>query len=269
MKRITKKNLTLSILGFVAITGIYNAVVINSHSQVAEGKFLKRLDEMTGSVVQGRSTASVVWHKLNNPSFAKSVITPPRLPRFQRTVQQDLPVVENSPVEGEKISAIQEDLKLNLVEVVNPNKYKQGVPSSMFSGNLSLTNGVIDSLNIALPNDEGFSLSFSELTGNVFDYDYANSKYSAMMYQVDANTYMITLTNGPLEGTRLRFAGELSPEQQQTEATLAENHNVDVGSFGNQSEVPQVAETVESVEAPTQEVLQAQSVNLETELVIQ
>jgi hypothetical protein len=266
MKLINKKKLTFSILGFVTLVGVYNAVVINSHSQVAEGKFLKRLDEMTGETIQGRSTASVKWHKLDNPSVVKTRIeSPKRLPRLQ-----NIPEPVETPVQQEeKVSAIQEDVKMNLVEVVNPTKYKQGVPSSQFSGNISVSNGVIDSLNVALPNAEGFSIAFSELTGNVFEYDYADGKYSAMMYQVDANSYMVTLSNGPLEGTRLRFAGELSVEQQDTEQKLAENHQVEIGAFGNQSEAPEVAQMQEANEIPTPEVMQAQSVNLETEQFLQ
>jgi hypothetical protein len=68
-------------------------------------------------------------------------------------------------------------------------------------------------------------ISFSEMTGNTFEYDLNGQIYSGLMYQVDQNSYMITLTNGPLEGTRLRFAGESTDaqsQQEQTQAYLAE-----------------------------------------------
>jgi len=51
------------------------------------------------------------------------------------------------------------------------------------------------------------------------------------------NAYMVTLTNGPLEGTRLRFSSQSPAEEQiQTQQVLAES-NIEVGSFGSESEV--------------------------------
>jgi len=44
------------------------------------------------------------------------------------------------------------------------------------------------------------------------------------------------MTNGPLEGTRLRFAGEASDAQ--TQNFLASNHNIDMGTFSEESEAP-------------------------------
>jgi len=38
----------------------------------------------------------------------------------------------------------------------------------------------------------------------VFEYDINGEIYSGMMYQVDQKSYMVALTNSPLEGTRLR-----------------------------------------------------------------
>jgi hypothetical protein len=67
---------------------------------------------------------------------------------------------------------------------------------------------------VSLPNGEGLDVSFSEMTGNVFEYDVDGEVYSGMMYQVDQHAYMVTLTNGPLEGTRLRFSSTQSLEDQ-------------------------------------------------------
>jgi hypothetical protein len=54
-----------------------------------------------------------------------------------------------------------------------------------------------------------------------------------MMYQVDQNAYMVTLTNGPLEGTRLRFSSVNSQELNSAQSEMPEN-NIAVGEFGAQ-----------------------------------
>ncbi|MFP5385033.1 MAG: hypothetical protein ACLGHN_03080 [Bacteriovoracia bacterium] len=220
---------------FVA-TGTYNAVVINSESQLsgAEVKFVKRLDEIYGVTVPGREVAaSVTWQKLGPSKIAK---------RQKEEITQAVKVVNSAPEasasdESIPAAAVQEDLTLSLVEVINPKKWEKGLPNTQFAGSLTANNGVIEELNVSLPNGEGVAVSFSEMTGNVFEYDMNGELYSGMMYQVDQYAYMVTLTNGPLEGTRLRFSTQSTEViQQETQAYLADNNNVEVGSFGNNAE---------------------------------
>ena len=117
---------------------------------------------------------------------------------------------------------------------------------------------------------------------NVFEYDVNGEVYSGMMYQVDQNAYMVTLTNGPLEGTRLRFSAQQSAEeQQQIQDNLAQN-NVDIGEFGNNSEQlaqenttpgyvqaeevqaqPSQDPLVQADQQMQQEAIQAQAMNME------
>ena len=227
--------LTLATL-FVA-TGTYNAVVINSESLLSgtEVKFVKRLDEVYGVTVPGREVAaSVTWQKLGPSKIAK---------RQKEEIIQAVKVVDAAPeasASDEPIpaaAAVQEDLTLSLVEVINPKKWQNGLPNTQFAGSLTANNGVIEELNVSLPNGEGVSVSFSEMTGNVFEYDINGELYSGMMYQVDQYAYMVTLTNGPLEGTRLRFSTQSTEViQQETQQYLADNNNVEVGSFGNNAE---------------------------------
>lgn len=229
-----KKFLSVVAVALFVVTGTYNAVVINSESLISgnEVKFVKRLDEIYGVTVPGREVAaSVAWKKIGSAPVVAQV---------------QVPVVQNesfsSPSESApapETAAVQEELTLSLVEVINPKKWQNGIPAGQFNGSLSTNNGVIENLSVSLPNGEGVSVSFSEMTGNVFEYDLDGELYSGMMYQVDQNAYMVTLTNGPLEGTRLRFSSsEPAVEQEQNQELLAEN-NVDVGSFGNNSEFNQ------------------------------
>lgn len=219
---------------FFVVTGTYNAVVINSESHLtgSEVKFVKRLDEIYGVTVQGREVAnSVSWQKLASaPKLAlrKEII---------QTVSNKVAAPETSvPDESIPVAAVQEDLTLSLVEVINQKKWQNGLPNTQFSGSLVANNGVIEELSVALPNGEGVSVSFSEMTGNVFEYDLNGELYSGMMYQVDQYAYMVTLTNGPLEGTRLRFSAQSAESQQQDIQNSLAASDVEVGQFGNNAE---------------------------------
>jgi len=203
------------------VTGTYNAVVINSESSISgsDVRFAKRLDEVYGVVKSGREVAaSIKWQKLSVKQI--SSLKPQFLPQ---------PSIVTKPIKTESDSvevaqaAVQEELNLNLTEVINPKKWQQGINNSQFSGNLVTNNGVIESLNVSLPNDEGVSVSFSEMTGNVFEYDFNGDLYSGMMYQVDQNAYMVTLTNGPLEGTRMKFSADLPQPEDVVPQELAQN----------------------------------------------
>lgn len=233
----TNKLMGMIAFGLFVLTGTYNAVVINSESHIngSEIKFVKRLDELYGVTVPGREVAaSVTWKKLAPaPAIAKrpiEIIQPV-------STRASAPAVVEQASAPEAPAVVQEELTLTLVEVINTKKWQNGLPSNQFNGSLSTNQGVIENLSVALPNGEGVSVSFSEMTGNVFEYDLDGELYSGMMYQVDQNAYMVTLTNGPLEGTRLRFSNQQAAEEQiQNQEALAAN-NVDVGTFGNDQQM--------------------------------
>ncbi|MCM2350224.1 MAG: hypothetical protein NDI69_09385 [Bacteriovoracaceae bacterium] len=217
------KSFAFTVLGLFVALGSYNALVINSESYLADSqiKFVKRLDEMNGVVIEGRKVATVTkWQKLAPVTQIAPAVAVTATP-------SSAPVIEPAP-------AVQQELTLSLVEVINPKKWQQGLSNTHFSGSLSTNNGVIEDLSVSLPDGEGVTVYFSEMTGNVFEYTLEGELYSGMMYQVDQNSFMVTLTNGPLEGTRLRFSG-LSPEleQNETQARLAEYNQVNVGNFGD------------------------------------
>lgn len=227
-----KKNkfMALSLATLFIATGTYNAVVINSDSNLneKETRFVKRLDEMYGVTIEGRKIATATtWEKLEPAKVAKPVAKV-ETPAVVETVKPATSLAEQS-------SFIKEQLTLSLVEVINPKKWQKGVSPESFSGSLMANSGVIEELTVSLPDGEGVSVSFSEMSGNVFDYDLNGESFSGMMYQVDQHSYMVTFTNGPLEGTRLRFSSQDPGQQQiQIQNTLADN-NVQVGNFGEAS----------------------------------
>ena len=252
---------------FFVVTGTYNAIVITSESHLngADMRFVKRLDEMNGVIEPGRLVATgIQWQKLEPVQNVEQNA-------FRAPVVQEINTVSSSPSGGNSVppqeaptAAVTEELSLNLVEVINPKKYQNGVPAGQFSGSLTTSNGSIDSLNVSLPNSESVTVSFSEMNGNVFEYDIDGEVYSGMLYQVDQTAYMVTLTNGPLEGTRLRFVGE--PSQEQVAATeQAVIGNTDNDAFGNPGETPEQPEqTAQAEEAPPQPAPEL-LVNMQTE----
>jgi hypothetical protein len=225
LKHQKKITIGLSFCFMVAI-GTYNAVVINSASELSgvKSKFVKRLDEVYGVTTAARAVATETrWLKIEKKSINQKVIIPTVLTKVENE-QLEIPT-----------AAVQEDLNLRLVEVANPQKYQQPLSAADFSGELLSNNGVIESLSATLPNGEGLRVSFTEMTGNVFEYEMNGQSFSGMMYQVDQNAYMVTLTNGPLEGTRLKFQGPKSVEEQYERGQyLAEAHQVEIGSFGEE-----------------------------------
>lgn len=232
-----KKMIAFAVLGLFALTGTYNALVINSDSHLSSDlKFVKRLDEIHGITISGRGVAGAPsqWQKLAPVKMG------PKREVAVVAKTQVAPTSDKAPTLNDIVpeAAVQEALTLNLVEVINPKKYQNGAPAGQFSGSLATNNGVIESLSVSLPGSENVSVAFAEMTGNVFEYDFNGEIYSGMMYQVDQGAYMVTLTNGPLEGTRLRFSTE-SPavEQQLTQETLAEVNNIEVGTFGSEPKV--------------------------------
>lgn len=272
-----KKNklIAFAVAGLFVVTGTYNAVVINSESHISgeDVKFVKRLDEIYGITVHGREVAaSVQWQKIA-PSIAAK--------KFSRPVSQKVSFTASasaapSASEVAQVAAVQEQLNMSLVEVVNPNKYKNGVAAGSFSGSLATNNGTIESLSVSLPNGEGLSVSFSEMTGNVFEYDLNGELFSGMMYQVDQSAYMVTLTNGPLEGTRLRFSTQSAEVQaEQVQTALAENNNIEVGSFGSEPQGEEITlasgaeispeQMIQNDQQMQQEAAQAQGFNFEAQ----
>jgi hypothetical protein len=240
--------------GFLVVTGTYNAIVINSESAIngSNVRFAKRLDEVYGVIVSKREVAaSMQWQKL---SMKQASVVRQQIAKADKVLQPDS-VREEAPVEAIAEAAVKEDLNLSLTGVINPKKWQQGLNNTQFSGSLSTNQGVIESLNASLPNGEGVSVSFSEMTGNVFEYDFNGELYSGMMYQESEQSYVVTLTNGPLEGTRLTFTGQPSQEslsqQEDQQRELAQNSDADAGYY--QQQVPALAAAQEVQEVPVQD----------------
>lgn len=291
MKKLTNKtSVGLLAFAFVAI-GTYNSVMVNSDSFMdrQDVRFVKRLDEVYGVVTTGRKLANQgEWTKLGSVTLPQT--------KFVSSVKMAAPVRESAPetIASNEIApnaAIKEDLNLQVEQAFNA-KLSKAVLDEI-SGSLKAQDGVIQELTISLPGAPNAVeiKNPSEMVGNVFEIDQADgSKASGMIYKADnEGSYIVTITTGTLEGTRLKFGGEKAEEIGNTSAAVAENNYADesqaqaedapafasiendngttteVGQFGA---APQQSEEVVA-EAPTEaspeqaEALQAQAQNSE------
>lgn len=257
----SKKILAGLAVGLFVTVGTYNAVVINSETHFIgeDVKFVKRLDEVYGVFVSKREVAaSLNWQKVSVKQAA--VYRQFKNNLSDKQLQEMAP--DESPAEVASQAAVQEELNLTLSSVMNPKKWQQGLAQSQFSGSLNTSHGVIESLSVSLPNGEGLSVSFSEMSGNVFEYDMNGELYSGMMYQDGTNSYVVTLTNGPLEGTRLCFS---NGEAQEAAPEVNPEVNVAQESEQPQAEIQeQVAEMPVNESMPAEQLEQQDMVAQET-----
>lgn len=275
----TRTTLAILSTAFVVI-GTYNSVVINSdefmdHRQV---RYVKRLDEVYGIVKPGREMANYGrWTKLASaPKKFISAIAVPTTKSISPSIANAETVVDEVVANN---AAIKEELNLELKEVFNARKYPNPpkVDGVEVKGSLTAFDGEIRSISVTLPGGESFSVSDEAMTGNVFQYQGSEGEeLSGMIYQMDKTSYMVTLTNGPMEGTRLKFNTVQEEDFGNNSAAIAENNyatepestqaeeapafepvvsdngeSTPVGQFGTESSAPAVVEAAPGVSSET------------------
>lgn len=234
------------ILTVLTVIGTYNAVVFNTRSELSKSEVpvIKTLDEMYGIYTPGREVAAKKWQKLETEKIKHDHVAEVRL---DDSADPSVPAIAEA--------SIKSSLRLELVEVVNSKKWKTAPARADFAGTLSTNDGILDDFTVSLPSGDEISMAYIEMSGNVFNYDLDGEIYNAMIFQADQHSYVVTLSNGPLEGTRMRFRPELSGEQVAISQTLRQEHNVEVGNFGDEVSVRQSV----SVAADVEPNLEAQS----------
>ncbi|MBL7664125.1 MAG: hypothetical protein JNM93_03245 [Bacteriovoracaceae bacterium] len=198
------KTVLKSVLGFMALvllfSGVYNAIVLNSHNfmQDKEIKFVKRLDEIDGVVKKG-----------NFVKIANVQTLVPQAPKKVEATFNTNPnttmVAEAPMVAGATQSAITKRLDLKMTEFYNQEKFKNPLSTADFDGSIFVNEGIIESLEVTLPKGESINISYSEISGNIFQYESEGNTYSGMIYEAGTDAYMVTITNGPYQGSRMKF----------------------------------------------------------------
>lgn len=247
-----KKNTSWKWLMLTLIVGVgtYNAVVINTSSLLSADRVSSEALETeldSGRIVAQESK----WQKVSIEQIS------------QTSSQVSLSNMEMPAATPAAEAAIKDELNLELIEVSNPKKWKAGLAKSEFEGYLTTADGVINSFSLTLPTGESVNNEFVEMNGNVFHYDLDGQVYNAMIFQADQHTYMVSFSDGPLEGTRLRFSTPATEEQVAIQQELSENYQVEVGTFGVAQPQPKAKAQVEvENELP----LQAQSFNMDQQV---
>lgn len=200
--------MTLLGVGFLAVSS-YTSVSINSDAFMNDNeiKFVKRLDELNGNVV--RSVASI---RPMNFSFGGSSAPVPAMKKFQKPEKRNLITRVKDFFKGDdnndapKVkAAIMQELDLTLTEVYSPKKYNIPLTKEQFEGSLRANGGIIETMEVRLPNDEGMSISNVEMNGNIFTCKIGDEKYSGMIFTTDNKSFMVSFTEGNMEGTRFKF----------------------------------------------------------------
>jgi hypothetical protein len=227
-KKLMKKSmLVLGTLGAIAFTvsGLVNTVTFNSKSfmNMSETKFVKRLDEINEKVVKGTG----VWNKLKSASVPAQPMQERRVLKSAHNKVQPLQVVKkpahnptprplvpaattaSSTPEADKAEAIiKQRYDLKMSEFYNGKMFKQPLTTAQFEGSLFMSDGIIESLEVSLPQGKEISIDYSEMHGNIFSYELDGKELSGMIYESGQGIFMVTLTNGPYEGSRMKFIGE-------------------------------------------------------------
>lgn len=195
--------MTLCLVG----VGVYNSYNNNIFvEQSLDYKPVKRLDELNGKI---KVTKTVPMAKPVRKVVVKKKSTKIHKLSKKLTLRKKINTKKAKKVakKPDLRPLIQGELNLIPTTVFNPargEQIKMGI-----SGNLQMTEGIINSLNINLPTGESLEISSNrEMSGNVFQYFDRNydQEFSGMLYQISKRSYMVTLTNQPgYEGMRIQF----------------------------------------------------------------
>jgi hypothetical protein len=213
------------------VVGTYNTVTLNAVSYMNDNeiKFVKRLDEITDKVM-------AVKESINMNFLNKYAARPAKKIAKKKVVAKKRVAKAIAPIKSKRFAAvITQDLELDLVEVFNSKLFKAGLSSADFSGKVFASNGVIESLEVSLPNNQSIEVGYTEMAGNVFKYEVDGQSYSGMMYEVKKGQYMVTLANGPYQGTRMKFQGYVEESNyDDTDRNVANNQDQYVDEYDKQ-----------------------------------
>jgi|GEM_PF-5822109 len=224
---------SLAIFGLL-LSGFYNTFVVSYNVQDPKlsGNFTKR----TSSRVSLRNKA-----KLRG--------------KFKRTkyIQKPTRALSEKKEEQKKNehAHIQDSLDLKLVEFFNSKHFDKVLKGREIEGYLEANNGVIESMEIILPDNHEIIVEQTQMNGNIFTYHHEGELYSGLIYQSGNKNYSVSLINGPYQGSKMRFAKasrEISNDENID--SLAQDNNQDY-SYEEKEDISQVQR--DEKEAPSRD----------------
>ena len=207
MNLIIKVSIFASIL-IIIISGVNNSIEMNTADFMGTKKAeAKKVTELTDVM----SLAS----KMGDYTI-DSEITPAQIAKAQRVkisfdVNNKRRPERVEQKEAPQSAYIQEEISLEIAEYFHPAKFEGQVlkvenQELPVSGTLEASSGVIERLDVTLPDGESIFIEYASMTQNRFKFSSSDGdQYRGIMYKIDAITYMVSLEEGPHKGTRLKF----------------------------------------------------------------
>lgn len=203
MKRLIIKPLLLLITLAIVISGIQNTLDFHQNSfKYDEYAYSESLEDFDSKVIISKNKKSFQFDK---PKKTKKKIAVKKIvPKKQTETKK---IVES--IKEEAPAYIQEDISLELIEYYNPNKFssilKIGEGDNPVTGVLEAANGVVEKIDVTLPDGESLFVEYGEMRENKFTYTVHGEKLRGIIYKIDAQSYMVSLDEGPHKGTRMKF----------------------------------------------------------------
>ena len=257
----TKAYLSTALVSSVVLTiAIASTYFLTSYTAKVSSEetagIVRRLDDMGDD-----AEAKIVWDKIN--AEAERLIERP----VQREVianakRSEVSQVERQPVLASAFAGV-EEVDLKLADALNTKVFKRALRENEFSGSLSFRDGNIESLSFELPGGLAIDLSYAQMEGNTFAFDHEGVACRGVVFstgQGKQRVFMVTLTGGRLEGTRLRFdhtgpvpAGMIDPKK--ADPTYEGNQQSNVQMAKAPVPAPQGSAQVQSFDDPYEKIL--------------
>ena len=247
---ITIKKLLLSTIILTTcvftVLGVMNSIIVDKRVFLNNDlniKFAKRLDDISGEFVVGRTAASIPqWSAVD--SIAPAKVIPKKKAKSKHAIQiaQKVKTISSAPVASNAPRpAVENTPDLELTGgFYNKQPMKNGAG---FKGSARVTNGVIEGLDVTLPDGNTFSIDINErMIGNVFKYEDSETRElkSGLFYKVRQGSYMLTLTDdSKYNGMRLEFKSQNAIATASTELATNTNWNMNNQNQQNQEVIAQ------------------------------
>jgi len=220
MKKLIAIATLFTLLGAMYLSNSSNEEIIASDD---DSVVARRLDDHGDNSKRSvASSARNLFHKADKSGLA--IIK--KSPVFTAKVASTSEKLEVAKQEIQAESAFKDvqELSLPLTEAYgrDTKKFPNGISTSEISGRIELKDGNIESLDVTIKG-ETIAVNYSELKGNSFSYKMEGDDcYGALIPTPDKRVYMVELTGGPLDKTRLMFGKSKNTQTQAAAAPVKE-----------------------------------------------
>lgn len=213
-------NLSILVLATaVLLNGFFNSSEMeNKALATLDAQSIKRIDELNGDFQRGERRFIEV-----------------EAPKAEKVEEVIVVEVEKTEVKKEvkrvireyKLTepAIRNDVDLQLVEYYNPNGAGKVLYQDQIEGQLVVRSGEITDLSFSLDEDSQVRLDSDEFKGNNFSYYAEGERFEGQVYPISRTSYMLTLTNGPHSGVRMKFQDPSSIFKKPASVEFSEDDN--------------------------------------------